>query len=453
MTDSSSPSPAAAPVPLRRNLILTFGANVGILAVTFATGTLNARLLGPTGRGELAAIQTLPAVLGALALIGLPSAVGYYSAQRPKETRTFTVTASLITFLVSLPAVLVGFLLMPWVLRQQSATVVHDARIFLAQVSMHMVLVPYVALQGIGAYKAWNVLRLFPNVANLVAICLATAAGHRTSGAFAKTYLALYSLSLPVAYIVLWRESRRLGAVGKTRIRGAGELVHYGLPSALMIPASLLNLQLDQLMMAGWLSSELLGLYAVSCSWSALLSPVFNALGSVLFPALAAASDLDAKRILVARGTRLAILSVILLGAGLAACTPLLLPMLFGRAFSAAVPAALILVVASMVLSLNGLTGEILRGLGAPRWPLFSQLAALPVTVGMLFVLLPRLNIVGAAISSLIAYSVTAVVSLRGVSGLCRLRLRDLLVPRSSDVRELREAVHGILRRLSRGRA
>jgi O-antigen/teichoic acid export membrane protein len=446
--DASGPA-GGGPPRFRRNLLLTFCANIAILALTVATGTLNARLLGPSGRGELAAIQTLPQVLGMIALLGLPSAVGYFSAQRPAEARTFTFIAASIFLVASVPAILAGYFLMPWVLHQQSPSVIHDARIFLVFVALHVAQFPYMALQGTGGFGIWNLLRLAPNLAMLTAILTAAGTRHLTSGALAKTYLVLFSLIIPIGYGILWRRTRRVEVPRTSYAEGARELLRYGLPSALMIPAGLLNLQLDQLMMAAWLPSHLLGLYAVSVSWSGLMSPAFGALGSMVFPTLAAARDPDSRRAIVARSTRLAVLGVVILGAGLAACTPLLLPLFFGRSFAPAVPVALILVAASMVLNLSGLCGEILRGLGAPRWPLFSQIAGLPVTVGLLLLLLPRWSIMGAGVSSLLSYLVTSVVSFWGVGKLCRLSMRDLLLPRPEDYRTLLGAVHGILARLS----
>jgi len=217
-----------------------------------------------------------------------------------------------------------------------------------------------------------------------------------------------------------------------------------------MIPAGMLNLQLDQMMMAAWLPSKLLGLYAVSVSWSGLMSAAFSAVGSIVFPTLAAAGEMSVRRALVARSMRAAVILAILLGAGLALVTPLLLPLFFGREFVPAVPVALLLIVAGVVLNLNNLCGEVLRGLGVPRWPLFSQLAALPVTVILLIVLLPRWSIMGASVSSLLAYLVAGFVSIVGIMKTCDVSARELLLPRRSDFMVFYDTLQGLLKRLGR---
>jgi len=217
-----------------------------------------------------------------------------------------------------------------------------------------------------------------------------------------------------------------------------------------MLPAGILNLQLDQILMATWLPSEMLGLYTISAAWSGLLAPVFGALGSVIFPQLAAAEDADVRRGLIGRSLRAAMLVVVLLGLGLAAVTPVLLPLLFGQAFARAVPAALILIAGGMILSMNTVFGEILRGVGAPRWPLLSQLAALPVTVVLLITLLPRWSLVGAGLSSVAAYLTAAIVCVVGIRRWSGLSSRTLLVPTTAEVSMLTSTVRDLWSRSRR---
>ena len=446
VTSSSSEAPApAATAERKKSLVLTLGANLGILVLTMATGMLNARLLGPSGRGELAAIQTIPSLIGTIAFLGLPSAVAYFSARRPSETRMLASTALVLCLLAAVPAVALGYACMPWLLAGQSAAAVHGARVYLCFIPLQaVVIMPYLALQGLSQFGVWNMLRLAPNMASLASIGLAFATGAPTAERFSAWYLLTYAMIGPVAYAAFWRNS---AGSRRPSTRPIGDLLRYGLPSALMIPAGMVNLQMDQMLMAAWLPSKVLGLYAVSVSWTSMLSAVFGALGPVLFPALAGTQDPAEQRALVARSFRLGILAVVVLGGGLALVTPFLLPLFFGRAFAPAVPAALILVAAAVVLNLVNLTGEILRGLGLPRWPLFGQLAALPVTVVLLIVLLPRWTTVGASIASLLAYTVTGAVCVVGIVKTRDIPPRELLLPTGADVKSLWDIALRSLRR------
>ena len=57
--------------------VQTLLANVLILGVNFGTGIITARLLGPVGRGEQAAIILWPQFLAYALTLGLPSAMLY----------------------------------------------------------------------------------------------------------------------------------------------------------------------------------------------------------------------------------------------------------------------------------------------------------------------------------------------------------------------------------------
>ena len=50
----------------------TFLANIALYVLAAATGPLAARLLGPDGRGALAAIQLWPGAIATFAMLGLP---------------------------------------------------------------------------------------------------------------------------------------------------------------------------------------------------------------------------------------------------------------------------------------------------------------------------------------------------------------------------------------------
>lgn len=446
---STAPTGSNPPATSPRNLLLTLGTNVVIMLLSVVSGSINARVLGPAGRGELAAIQTIPSALGMVALLGLPSAVGFFTARRPTEVRAFTKTAVLLFLLAAAPVIAIGYMILPMALAHQRGPVIAHARLYLLFVLLHLSYFPHMALQGLGRFATWNLLRPLPSLAGLGAVAFVASAPNPDAGIYARWFLLLQAACLPINYLVMWVSSSPAGAAPGFGAR-ARELLRYGLPSALMIPAGLLNLQLDQMLMAAWLPSDRLGLYAVGTSWSNLMSPVFGALGSVVFPKLAAVRDPEVQRAMIGKSFRLAVLVVAILAIGLAALTPIVLPLLFGRSFGAAVTAALVLVVAAAVLNLGSLGAEVLRGIGAPRWPLFSQLAGLPVTIVLLCVLLPRWSVLGAAVSSLAAYAVVLAVSLTGVRRLVGLTMRDLLMPRREDIAALVSLGRGVISRTVR---
>src|SRR5260370_42668881 len=60
--------------PSGSHIAVSAATNVGIAALGLLSGPLAARLLGPAGRGEVAAIQNLFWLTAILAMLGLPEA-------------------------------------------------------------------------------------------------------------------------------------------------------------------------------------------------------------------------------------------------------------------------------------------------------------------------------------------------------------------------------------------
>src|SRR5579875_3529921 len=97
----------------------TGAANFIILATGIATGILSARLLGPEGRGELAAITAFSGTVSALALIGVPNALIYYAARDPERSAGYLATGGLIAAAASIPFAVAAYYYIPHLLSHQ----------------------------------------------------------------------------------------------------------------------------------------------------------------------------------------------------------------------------------------------------------------------------------------------------------------------------------------------
>jgi Na+-driven multidrug efflux pump len=92
------------------------------------------------------------------------------------------------------------------------------------------------------------------------------------------------------------------------------------------------------------------------------------------------------------------------------------------------------LLVAATVWSLGSIVISGLRGFGYPGLSTLAKFSAAAVTTVGLVILLPRLGIAGAAIASLIGYSVMLVIALFALTKKRQLRLWSCLRPRWRDL-------------------
>lgn len=414
--------------------VQTAGANAVITGFGFLTGMLAARLLGPAGRGELAAIQVFPTMVASLGVLGVTEALVYFAAREPSKGGRWFASGMALTVLSSIPFALGAYLLMPVILRAQAPAVVEAARFYLLIVLLSATVGLFTfPMQGLGKIARWNVMRLLPALVWLVVLLLGWARGTADAAGLSRSYLLGYAaLALPFALLAL----PKLGGPFRVEPRLWRPLLGYGLPSVLAFVPAMLNVRLDQMLMAAFLSPESLGLYVVAVSWSgALLRVLLQAIASVLVPRIAS-EKLDPARqsARLGQGARLGVITVVPALVVLALITPLVLPLLFGSPYSRAIPAALVLLVAAGFDAFSGVLRAGLRGLGFPGDVLWGEILGLVVTAVCLALLLRPLDLMGAAIASLVSYLVVMIVLAQRVTHRTPLSLGDLLLPRASEV-------------------
>src|SRR5437660_4986427 len=83
--------------PFASNVALTVGTNAVIGGIGLLTGPICARMLGASGRGELAAIQNLYWFVAILAMLGMPEAALYFSARKKSDSGRIVGSAVLLT--------------------------------------------------------------------------------------------------------------------------------------------------------------------------------------------------------------------------------------------------------------------------------------------------------------------------------------------------------------------
>jgi O-antigen/teichoic acid export membrane protein len=374
--------------------------NVAVMGLGVAASIAAARILGPTGRGELAALLTWAALAGALVQLGLPQALTYFAARHPEATLDVARSGArlMVWQFAALGVVSLGC----------SATLGRFVPQLGGIAPAILMLVPptllctYVAavLQGAASPTDWNASRLLGALPYPVAVVTAWGARDHSPAAIVLLAGTLgWVAALVGVALLLARSSRRRGAsVECAALAGFGLRSHWG------NLAWLANARMDQLIMSLALPLASLGHYAVAVSVASVLTPIPSAFANVVLGRVARAERSDARREL-----RQALHGTAILTAGLAVAaggtTPWLLPLFFGAAFGPAVPATLILLPATVLLGLNYVMSDALRGAGRPGTVSSCEAIGSVVTVGGLLLMVPRFGIVGAAITSLVAYT------------------------------------------------
>src|SRR5262252_1254248 len=131
-----------------RHLVTTFGAQIAMLGLGAFSGVMAARLLGPAGRGEFAALVLWPSTLISLAGMGMNQSVVFHSGRNLYTLPEIWTTSTVIGLGQSAAVMLVGILVLPLTLRNYSHTVSHLSLIFLITMPLALFNYPGNILQG-----------------------------------------------------------------------------------------------------------------------------------------------------------------------------------------------------------------------------------------------------------------------------------------------------------------
>jgi len=401
---------------LRVDVIVSLGTAVAVGAMGFVSSALAARLLQPDQRGTLAAIQVIPGFLALLGMVGQVEAVTYFAARRKHPLGLVQGTSLRILARGCGFAALAGLVFVPLLLRGRPAAVMTAGLLYLA-------IIPGLGLLGVGTawlrarnrMVSWNLTRL---IAPMIWTLLVIVAWVRSDRSVTHLAISFATIILVVAIPTVWWSNRSIGERVTNSPPLRRPLMRFGLPAMLTAAPQVMNLRLDQMVMAGFLPDRELGYYVTAVGWSTATSLLLNGFGFVLLPAIASELDVDKQREifrkLVLRG---AMLTLVLVGAFLIV-TPVVFPspLVFGESYRPALPSALVLVIAAGVVGFNQIASEGIRGLGKPRLVLWSEVSGLVVAIVALAALLPSFGIIGAAVASLVGYTTVTVLLLMGVT-------------------------------------
>jgi len=373
---------------------------VMLLGINFATGVVIARLLGPAGRGQLSALVLWPPLIASLFTFGMPNALLYYvRTNQERRTALFTVAMAL-TAAFSVVMIGAGVLVVPHMLVQYDADTVRAAQLFMLLAPEIMLTYTLAAfMQATNRFAQFNQQRFLPAVLTLVGLGGVSVFGTLTPLTAAICYLVP---PIPVFLYTLWCVRDVIGISFAGARAEAARLMRYGARACGIDILGTVSQQADQMMVVGLLSAASMGLYTVALSISRVPFLIFNAMSDVITSKAIGmpASEMTA---IVGRATRLTTFVGALFSLSIAAVLPFVLPLFYGAAFRGAVIITDILLVEVVVSGVASILSVAFLATGHPGTVTLVRLGSLIVVVPLLFVLIPRFALVGAATAILIS--------------------------------------------------
>ncbi len=367
--------------PLLQAFLGTLATNGVIILTGMATGILAARLLGPEQRGALTVLMFWPGLLAGIGLLSLNEAAIYRRNATAASPARFVSTLFWLSLALAALVAAPAALALPFLLGQERAGLLPVARLYL------LLFLPFnflaLALLAVDQadlrFRRFNLLRILPSATYLVAMLVLWFAGSISAVTFLWASWLGTLLTALLRAGMRWRELWHLPDPREARaLIGRASAFHV---TALI---GILGSQMDRLLVVRLFEDAEIGLYVVALTLAATaVNGLGTAVSTVLFPAIAAGTDRAAALRRLAAAMRQMVLVTGLCVLALAGALPWLLPLLFGKAFAAAVPIAILLSFAFGPLALRQILVRSLRAFGAARAGTISE----AVTVALFFLL------------------------------------------------------------------
>lgn len=424
-----------------RDTWLIVASNVVGLVASFLSGILIARILGPEGRGLLAALLVVPTILVSLAELGIRQAATYLIGSRSYAAQRLVSSVIGLLIVTSAGGVLIA---------AASYRSMGNEHFTWTMVALALAIVPLrlatsymggvlLGREDIGAFAR---LKRVPELIRLLVVASLVLAGALSvSGAIAATVLGN-------AVVAVWalriasREFSLRPAFDWTINR---ELVRLGVVYAVTLFVMQLNLRVDVLLLERLATPRELGYYSLGASLAEQLWQLPTALGVVIFSRRANSGRREEFSLQVARMLRVSTAAIAVGAVLLLLLADILVPALYGSAFSPSATVIRLLLPGIIAFALVKVMHTDLAGYGTPGVCLYAAVPAVVLNVLLNLWLIPQHGAAGAAFASTISYGTAA-----GL--LVPLYARRVGVPITALVGVRRDDLSAVLERLGRRR-
>ncbi|MFI5396477.1 MAG: polysaccharide biosynthesis C-terminal domain-containing protein [Candidatus Binatia bacterium] len=433
---------------LRKTTMGTFWAGLASFAMSLGMGIITARVLGPNDRGIFTLVSVLPHTVVAFVKLGLAQA-SIYAIKRERTDPALVASHLMVITAVASAAGVVGM----YFLKFEAMRVLMKGAP-LACFAFAMFLVPFLIieshfsaiLQGIGHFEIFNRRRLVAGALGLVSM-------------FTGLVLlrgGLLTALVIIAGLTVFMETWLVVTVYRLcRIRFAWDaqltrrLLKFGVKSHLQGIATHLHFRADVYLVAGFLNPSQVAFYSIATRLAELVLFVPESLGLVIYPRQAGSAVGELQE-LTARSCRHVMFTTTLGGLALVLIGPRLVVAWYGQAYAPAGPPLYYLMPGVVMMSLFFILSRNFTSQNRQGINILASGIALGSNVLLNLFLIPRMGISGAALATLLSYSLATLVLTYAYLADSGKRLAEVFVIRASDLLVYRRLVGDVLNRGAR---
>jgi len=433
-TESITPPPRRT--PLWRSGVHALFTSIIAVILAVAVNVIIARALGSAGKGSYDLALTTAALLAIAVGFSLPVGITYVVARGRANLRPLARQLAGMAILFGVIAALVLFALRHT--RFAASLIPTDMGAWAIPLIVFSMMLAETAnywramLNGQQKIIQANRNDLLSRAGHVLLLLIAVALLRRGA---APAHFVMINIVVVILTNLIFLKTLRAALQPRPGASGLREIMAYSFSCSLSNFTQFLNYRLDVFIVTWFAGLQALGLYTLAVSLGQMIWLVSKAAATVLLPNVAALQDEvtgNARR--TAQITRIAFGISLMAALLLALFAAPFVPWLFGEEFRPSVAPLLWLLPGIVAFSAANVIASYLAGAGKPRLNFYVSLAGLIITIALDLLLIPRFNIVGAAIASSLSYLTSTIVIIYFFVRASNIKIRQILWPTREDV-------------------
>ena len=382
----------------------TFATRVLMIFNSVAAGIIVARWLGAEGVGQLAVINVTIATIVQLGSFGLPSSNTYFIAQDQARFRAAAINS--LVFALGAGIILALALSAIASFRPDWFGFASPDLINIAAISIPFQLLTLIGLNiflAVGKVRQFNLLDLLAQSFVLINAVFVSRIIQADLGTlvFWNTTTSIF-VSIIIALLLVMSAKTLAYSKWRADLALLRRMIFYGLKFHVSILAGAIMIRADLIVVSHFRGAAEAGVYSVAAQFALLLMLLPSVIATLLFPI--ATSEQDPRGETTCQVTRY---TTFIMFICCIAAVPfsLLLPLIYGDAFSESTALLWILLPGVYLMGLESVLVQHFNALGLPRAIPLYWVVTLILNLVLVFALVPRFGAQGAAIASTISYA------------------------------------------------
>lgn len=414
-----------------KSVMITFLSNLLLFFLSIVNTTILSRVLGPAGKGVVDVAFNFVSFITLILGVGFAAANVYFLGKKKEDLNKIfgnNILIVILSLIVLVPFYFIQvhyqFKFLEGITNSQMIIVLTAVPLIIFKSAMVNVLL---GLQDIVEYNRINIVDKILSLILLVGFLLIAV----------NPTAALLSLLAGSALICVWQmyifviQRRVLPRLDSGLMKS---MLGYGLKAQVGNIIQRLNYRLDIFIINYYLPIEQVGIYGIAVVLGETLWGITGSIATIIFPIASASTNKEQMRVFTNQVTRVSFSLIIVFSIGIAMIGETFIRLWFGPAFTTAALALLWLLPGIAIFSVSNILASYLAGVGLIAKNIYSSSVSVVVTVVLNIILIPRMGINGAAISTSLSYIVFTLMTVYFYIQHTQSRWQDILILKRSDI-------------------